>query len=442
MPWQEAYRSRLTTAERAVEAVAPGQTVFVGGNAATPHVLCRALARRAAALPPEDTRRPPVRVAHVLMLGEDPFAAEKTRGLVRHLSFFVGSADRASVNSGLSEYVPCNLSQIPVLLRAGRPRVDAALLMTSPPDRHGMLSLGVEVLASLAAAETARHVVVQVNPRMPRIYGNAFLHVSQVDAIVEAEEELTTVVPDEPDEVERRIAAHIAPLIPKGATLQLGIGGVPDAVLSQLEGRDDLGVHSEMISDGIVRAVERGVVTGRFKTRHGRKVVATFALGSRALYDWLHENALVELHPCDHTNNPLSAAANHRLVSINSALSVDLTGQVNADSIGPRIYSGVGGQMDFVRAAQLSPDGRSFIALRSTAKGGRVSRIVPSLAAGAGVVTPRADVHTVVTEHGLAELWGRSLPERAEALIAIADPSFREGLRKEWNAAHRHGSVG
>ena len=430
MAWLDLYRSRLTSAEKAVCAVGPAQTVFVGGNAATPRVLCRALARRAVELPPDPLAGAPgLRVAHVLMLGEDPFADEKSRGLIRHLSFFVGPADREAVNDGRSEYIPCNLSEIPALLRRERPKVDAALLMTSPPDRHGFLSLGVEVMASLAAAEVARHVIVQVNPRMPRTYGNAFLHVSDVSAIVEAEEPLVELSDEAPPDEERQIASHIAPLIPEGATLQLGIGGVPDAVLSLLQDRDDLGIHSEMISDGVMRAVESGMVTGRFKTRHGKKVVATFCLGTRTFYDWLHENAIVEVHPCDHTNLPVSAAQNYRLTSINSALSVDLSGQVNADSIGSKIYSGVGGQVDFVRASTSSPGGRSFIALPSTAKSGTISRIVSTLAAGAGVVTTRADVHTIVTEHGVAELHGRSLPERAEALIAIAHPKFRDELR-------------
>jgi acyl-CoA hydrolase len=442
VPWQTLYQSRLTTAERAVEVVRPAQTIFVGGNAATPRILCRALARRAVELSPGPaTGLPSLRVAHLLILGDDPFAQEKKQGLIRHLSFFVGPADRDAVNDGRAEYVPCNLSEIPALLRGQRPKVDVALLMTSPPDRHGFLSLGVEVMASLAAAEVAEHVLVQVNPRMPRTYGNAFLHVSDVDVIVEAEDDLIELPDEAPTEDERKIAAHIAPVIPEGATLQLGIGGVPNAVLSLLENRDDLGVHSEMISDGVMRAVESGIVTGRFKTRHGKKVVSTFCLGTRAFYDWLHENAIIEVHPCDHTNLPMSASQNHRLTSINSALSIDLTGQVNADSIGPRIYSGVGGQVDFVRAATLSAGGRSFIALPATAKQGTVSRIVPTLAPGAGVVTTRADVHTIVTEYGIAELHGRSLPERAEALIAIAHPKFRDELRKARTAALRASRV-
>jgi acyl-CoA hydrolase len=315
-------------------------------------------------------------------------------------------------------------------MRAGLPVIDTALLMTAPPDRHGMLSLGVEVLASLAAAQCARQVVVQVNERMPRVLGNSFIHVSDVHTIVEASHDLPELLAPPPDEVERRIARNVVGLIPEKATLQLGIGGVPNAVISLLEGRNDIGIHSEMISDGVMHAFEAGVATGRYKTRHRGKIVTTFALGSRVFYDWLHENNAVEAHPCDHTNDPFQAAQNARLIAINSAISVDLTGQVNADSIGYKIHSGVGGQVDFIRAANLSQDGRPIIALPSTARGGTVSRIVPRLAEGAGVVTSRADVHTVVTEHGVAELRGRSIRERIDALMAVADPAFQPMLEQ------------
>lgn len=422
MTWSLDYRSKLVTAEAALARVEPGHTVFLGGNAATPRVLARALAARALAAPG-------IRVAHVLLMGDDPFAEAAAQGAIRHLSWFVGPADRDDVNSGTAGYVPCHLSDIPWLLRSRTPALQAALLTTSPPDAHGFLSLGVEVMASLAAAEMAERVIVQVNPRMPRVHGNSFLHVSEVHAIVEAEEALQELPVAPPNEVERCIARHVAALVPERATLQLGIGGVPNAVLSLLEGRDDLGIHSEMISDAVMDAVQRGVVTGRYKTRHRRKAVTTFALGSRGFYEWLHENPFIEAHPCDHVNDPFVAAQNRRLTSINSALSVDLTGQVCADSIGHRIWSGVGGQLDFVRAARQSEGGVSVIALPSTAKRGSVSRIVPALAAGAGVVTSRADVHWIVTEHGAANLRGLTLPERAEALTLIADPKFRDGLR-------------
>jgi len=428
VPWQTEYRAKLRTPAQAVSVLEPGQIVYMGGNAATPTILARALADRAPQVEG-------LTVGHVLLLGDDPFAQAKAQGLIRHLSWFVGPADRAAVRRGHAAYVPCHLSEIPHLLRARRPPLDAAMLMVSPPDRFGFFSLGVEVMASLAAAEAADKVIVQVNPQMPRVLGNSFLHISQVDAVVEAEEPLPVLTPPTIGPVEEAIAENIVPLIPPEATLQLGIGAVPDAVMSLLQGRNDLGVHSEMISDGVMQAVENGIVTGRFKTRHRRKVVTTFALGTRQLYDWLDSNPVVEAHPCDHTNDIHVASTNRRLVSINSAISVDLTGQVNSDSIGGRIYSGVGGQVDFVRAAMRSEGGRPIIALPSTAAGGRISRIVAAMAQGAGVVTSRADVHTVVTEYGVAELWGRGLPARVDALIAIAHPDFRDELQAAADAA-------
>jgi acyl-CoA hydrolase len=422
--WLADYRAKLTTAEKSVVPIEPTDVVYLGGNAATPRVLAEALARRGEALEG-------LRVAHVLLLGDDPFDREPARGRIHHLSWFVGPADRAALLRGNGTYVPTHLSGIPGLMRAGRPPIDTALLMVAPPDDHGMFSLGVEVLASLAAAESARRVVVQVNRRMPRVLGNASIHISDIDAIVEADHELPELPPTEPSDVERRIAEHIVPLVPEGATLQLGIGGIPDAVVGLLEGRDDLGIHSEMISDGVMKAHEAGVLTGRFKTRHRGRIVTTFALGSRTFYDWIHENPYIEAHPCDHTNDPFHAAQNDTLIAINSAISVDVTGQVNADSIGYQIYSGVGGQVDFIRAATMSREGRPIIALPSTARGGSVSRIVTRLAEGAGVVTSRADVHTVVTEHGVADLYGRSVRDRVEALIAIADPRFRDELERD-----------
>ncbi|MEO0602705.1 MAG: acetyl-CoA hydrolase/transferase C-terminal domain-containing protein, partial [Myxococcota bacterium] len=349
----------------------------------------------------------------------------------RHRAWFVGPADRQGIADGSADYVPCNLSDIPGLIRTMDPELDVSLLTVSPPDNHGFLSLGTEVLASRSAVFHAKKVVVQVNRRMPRVLGNSFVHVSDVDAIIEQDEELPEIAPSQPTDVERAIAAHVVPLIPKGATLQLGIGGIPDAVMALLEPGLDLGVHSEMISDGVMHAVERGAVTGRYKTRHKRKVVTTFLLGSRALYDWSHDNALIESHPCDHTNDLEVASSHKALVAINSAISVDLSGQINSDSIGRRIYSGVGGQLDFIRAAAKSDGGVPIIALPSTAKRGTVSRIVTTLSEGAGVVTPRADVQWVVTEFGAVCLRGMSLNERARALVSIAHPDFRESLAEQ-----------
>lgn len=421
MRWNNAYREKLTSADAALRDVPPDANVYVAGNAATPRELARALVRRSA-------DAPGINVGHVLLVGDNPFAEAHDEGRIHQFSWFVGSADRRAVQEGRADYIPSHLSDIPALLRAVRPRLDVALLMVSPPDKHGFLSVGVEVLASFAAAEAAQRVVVQVNEDMPRVLGNTFLHVDEVDAIVEHTEPLPELQPPTISDVEHRIAEHVAGLIPERATLQLGIGGIPDAVIAQLEGREDLGVHSEMISDGVMHAFERGTIPGLHKTRHRRKIVTTFALGTKALYGWLHENPAVEAHPCDHTNDILVASSNERLVAINSAISVDLTGQINSDSIGGRIYSGVGGQLDFIRAAARSKDGVPIIALPSTARGGQVSRIVRTLEDGAGVVTPRADAHYVVTEFGVAHVWGRSLKQRAEALATVAHPDFRADL--------------
>jgi len=419
MAWRDVYRGKLCSAPEALSKLQPGQRVYMGGNAATPRALARALADRA----PEVSG---IEVAHVLLLGEDPF--KDVRQHIRHRALFVGPADRDAVNSGRADYIPCHLSEIPALFRDGTFPVDVALLMVSPPDAHGFMSLGVEVLASLGAAHAANRVIVQVNPQMPRVLGNTWLHVSEVDAIVDGEEPLAELVSEPPTDTEIAIASHIVNLIPPRATLQLGIGGIPNAVVSLLEGREDLGVHSEMISDGVMHGVRRGVITGRYKSQYPRKVVTTFILGTRALYDWAHDNPQIEAHPCDVTNDIFVAARNERLVAINSAISVDLGGQVNSDSIGHRIYSGVGGQVDFIRAAWRSEGGIPIIAMPSTAAGGKVSRVVPFLAEGAGVVTSRADVYWVVTEYGAARLHGRTLRERARALVEIAHPRFRDEL--------------
>jgi acyl-CoA hydrolase len=341
---------------------------------------------------------------------------------------FVGSTDRLMVNEGLADYVPVHLHEIPRLFSEGLLPLDAALIQTSPPDEHGFLSLGVECLATMSAVANARTVIAQVNQRMPRTLGDCFVHVARVHAVVEADQELPELQRSGFGETECRIGRLVAELVEDGCTLQLGIGAIPDAVLASLGSRRDLGIHTEMVSDGIMEGVESGVITGAQKTLHRGKVIGTFALGSRRLYDYLHNNPLFEFHPVDYTNDPAVIARNDRMVAINSAIEVDLTGQVCSDSIGSKIYSGFGGQVDFVRGAAHSRGGRSIIALPSTALDGQVSRIAPSLKPGAGVVTTRADVHYVVTEFGIAKLRGRNLRQRAEALIAIAHPDFREEL--------------
>ena len=423
MSWTDDFRARTTTAERAVSLVESGARVFVAGNAATPYVLLRALADRASQLEQ-------VEVTHVLLLGDDPLSREDVRDQVRHNSLFVGPGDREAVNDGRADYIPAHLHQIPRLLTTGRLPIDVALLQTSPPDEHGYLSLGVECLASPAAVGAAKTILVQVNEQMPRALGDCFIHVSQVTRFVPVSEPLPERARRGSSEVEAQIGRFVAERVEDGATLQLGIGGIPDAVLASLQDRKNLGIHTEMVSDGILEAVEAGVVTGSRKTLHRGKIVCTFAFGSERLYRFLHDNPVFEFHPCDYTNDPTVIARNDSMVAINSALEVDLTGQVCSDSIGTRIYSGFGGQLDFIRGAAAAKNGTPIIAMPSTAVSGARSRIVPLLQPGAGVVTTRADVHVVVTEHGVADLFGRNLRERAQALIRIAHPDFREDLER------------
>jgi len=428
MNWLDAYRSKKRTAAQAVGLIRSSDRVYYGGNAAIPKELIRALAARAEELEG-------VQLNHVLLLGEDPMSAPGMEKHVRHNSLFVGPADRKAVNDGRADYVPVFLHHIPRLFRQGILPLDVAMVMTSPPDEHGFLSLGVENLASKSACESAKTVIVQVNENMPRVLGDSFLHVGRVTAIVEHTEALPTLNPHPATEEEKAIAGHIVPLIKPGCTIQMGIGGIPDSVFAALEGNLDLGIHTEMLSDGAMRAIERGTVTGSRKTLHPGKSIITFALGSEELYRFLDNNPFIESHPAEYVNDPVVASRNDNLVAVNSAIEVDLTGQVCSDSIGPYIYSGFGGQVDFIRAAAHSKGGLPVIALPSTAKGGTMSRIVPFLKEGAGVVTTRADVHYVVTEHGAASLFGKNLRERAEALIGIAHPDFRDEL--EWAAKER-----
>jgi acyl-CoA hydrolase len=387
MNWLDDYKSKLKSPAEALEKIESGDRVYYAGNAAIPQALVRALAER------KDELRD-VQLNHVLLVGEDPLSAPGTERSFRHNSLFVGPADRKAVNEGRGDYVPIFLHQIPRLFREKIVSLDVAMIQCSPPDEHGFMSLGVETLASIAACQMADVVIAQVNEKMPRVLGDSFMHVNRV----------------------------------KGSTVQMGIGGIPDSVWESMEGDLELGIHTEMISDGAMHAIQRGVVTGTRKNMHPGKLVLTFALGSDELYDFLDNNPLIEAHPVDYVNDPFVVSQNENMVAINSAIEVDLTGQVCSDSIGPYIYSGFGGQVDFIRGAAKSKGGRPIIALPSTAKGGSMSRIVAFLKEGAGVVTSRADVHYIVTEHGVANLFGKNLRERAQALIEIADPAFQVEL--------------
>lgn len=424
MSWVDDYKKKLVTAEEAAAEIKSRSRVYISGNAATPYVLMRALASRRDEL--KD-----VELSHVLLMGEDPLSRPEMEGHFRHNSLFVGPADRQAINEGRADYIPIFLHQIPNLFYSGQMLIDVVMLHLSPPDEHGFMSFGVEVLASKAAAETAKVVIAQVNEKMPRVLGDSFIHVSRVNKIVEISDPLPQLEKKPFSEVERKIGHFIAELIDDGSTLQLGIGGIPDAVLSALQGRRDLGIHTEMVSDGVMEAIEEGMITGAKKTFHPYKVILTFLLGSERLYDFADNNPIFEAHPTDYTNHPFNVSRNDNMVAINSAIEVDITGQVCSDSIGTYIYSGFGGQVDFIRGAAHSKGGKPIIALPSTAKKGEMSRIVPFLKKGAGVVTTRADVKYVVTEYGVAYLHGKHLQERTKALINIAHPKFRPDLIKE-----------
>lgn len=414
---------QYTDAARALELIESGMRVFVHTGAAAPSVLVEALADRAEVL--DD-----LEVTHLHTEGPAPYVRPSLRHRVRVRAMFVGPNMREAVAAGQADYTPLLLSEIPLMFRRRTLPLDAALLQVSPPDRHGYCTLGVSVDVSRAAADTAPLLIGQVNRHMPRVHGDGHVHVSRFSALVEGHLPLVETGRAGASAVGDAIGAHVAELVPDGACLQLGIGAVPDAVLAALGNHSDLGIHTETFSDGVRELVEAGVVTGARKAIDVGDVVAGFVMGSRALYDFVDDNPSVRLLDVAYVNDPSVIRRNPRVVAVNSALEVDLSGQVCADSIGTYQYSGVGGQMDFMRGAALSEPGVPIIALPSVARGG-VSRIVPRLRPGAGVTTPRSHVHVVVTEFGVAHLHGRGLRERAAALIAVAHPDHREQLERD-----------
>jgi len=424
MSWLERYKSRIVEPRVALErSIKAGDRLMLNANCGEPQTLAEALAELAPEL--RD-----VEVVQLLALGRADWVKAELKGCLRLNAMFIGPSVRAEVNAGDADYTPVFLSEIPDLFTSGRVPVDVTLVQVSPPDEHGFCSYGVSVDIVKPAAESSRVVVAEVNQQMPRTLGDSFIHVSKLSHVVETDRPVLELPRDPFTDVHRRIGTHIAELIEDGATLQLGIGAIPDAVLSQLDDKRDLGVHTEMFSDGVMELFDSGVITNERKTLHKGKIVSAFAMGSRQLYDWIDNNPLVEMHPCNYTNDPFVIAKNDNMISINSAVSVDLTGQVNSDSMGTRFYSGIGGQVDFVRGAVRSEGGKSIIAFPSTARGGEISRIMPMLAPGAGVVTSRGDVQYVATEYGVAYLHGKSIRERAQSLINIAHPRFREDLEK------------
>ena len=422
--WREDYSRKLTTADGAVKSIKSGDTVYLQSHAACPEILVEAMVRRA------DSLRD-IKIVHIITFGDVAYTKPEYAGTFRTQSLFLGANMRAPVNSGRAEYVPIFLSEIPRLLESQELPVDVCLITVSPPDSHGNCSHGVTLDCTLAARKHARVIIAEVNKQMPRTFGRNCIHVSEIDHFIETDKplhELPVVVPTAEDEA---LGRHVAELVEDEATIQLGIGAIPNAVLKFLTDKKNLGVHSEMLSDGIVDLIELGVVTNKAKTVLPGKTAVSFLAGTRRLYDFVDNNPLVEFHPSDFINDPFIVASNHKMTAINSALQIDLTGQVGSDSIGSYIYSGFGGQVDFVRGASRSKGGKSIIALPSTAKGGTISRLTACLAPGSGVVTSRGDVHYVATEYGIAQLWGKSLKDRAHALIKIAHPKFRETLLAE-----------
>lgn len=417
------YRDKYTTAGKAVQLINSGDRVYIHSVAAAPQPLINAMTERAPEL--ED-----VEIVHLHTEGDAPYANPEYSDTFHTNALFVGANVRKAVNGGSADYLPIFLSEVPGLFRQGILPIDIALVQVSPPDKHGYCSLGVSVDATRAALQEAEKAIALVNPRMPRTHGDGIFHISRFSALVEADIPLHELTIPEPNEVEQKIGRHCADLVEDGATLQMGIGAIPNAVLDALDGHKDLGIHTEMFSDGVIELVEKGVITNKKKAKHPEKIVAGFVMGSRRLYDFMDDNPMIAMLDIAYVNDTAVIRKNPKVTAINSAVEVDLTGQVCADSIGSYQYSGVGGQMDFIRGASLSKGGKPIIALPSMTNKGE-SKIVPYLKQGAGVVTTRAHVHYVVTEYGVANLYGKNLRERARALIDIAHPDHRDNLEKE-----------
>lgn len=428
-PWKAEYREKLVSADEAVSHIRSGQRIVFSHAAGESLVLSDALVRNRALF--EN-----VEIVHMVAMGEAKYCEPGMEKHFRHNSFFLGASTRKAAKEGRADVTPVYFSEVPELFRTTLP-VDAVFLNLSPPDEHGYCSFGISVDYSKPAAMEAELVIAQINPSMPRTLGDSFIHISDIDYIVEADTPLIELPPAGISEVERAIGKNCASLIEDGDTLQLGIGAIPDAVLGFLKEKKDLGIHSEMISDGIVELYEAGVITNRRKSLHAGKSIVTFLMGTRKLYDFADNNPAVELHPVDYVNDPYVIAQNERLVSVNSCVQVDLMGQVVSASVGRRQISGVGGQVDFVRGANMSRGGKSIMAMPSTAAEGRISKIVPVIGEGAAVTTSRYDADYIVTEYGAARLKGETLRNRAKKLIRIAHPDFRRMLAEEYEKRFR-----
>ncbi|HHY90173.1 MAG TPA: acetyl-CoA hydrolase/transferase family protein [Clostridiales bacterium] len=425
MSWKELYKSKLVSAEEAVKHIKSGDRVVLGHAVGEPLELVDAMVKN------KDSYEN-VEIVHMVAMGKGEYTAPGMEPHFRHNAIFVGGRTRKAVNEGRADYTPCFFHEVPKMFREGYLPVDVALIQVSPPDQHGYCSFGVSVDYTKPAAEAAKLVIAEVNDQMPRTMGDSFIHVSQLDYIVETSRPIIELPPPKIGDVEKAIGENCASLIEDGSTLQLGIGAIPDAILLFLKDKKDLGIHSEMISDGVVELVEAGVINNSKKSINRGKSVVTFLMGTKKLYDYVHDNPAVAMHPVNYVNDPYVVAQNYKMVSINSCIQVDLMGQVASESIGLKQFSGVGGQVDFVRGASIAKDGKSIIAMPSTASQGKISRIVPFLDEGSAVTTSRNDVHYVVTEYGIAELRGKTLKQRARALIEIAHPDFRDQLIEEY----------
>ncbi len=431
MDWTKLYESRVVSLEEAVKNIKSGDRIFLTGNVSVPSKLLAELVAQAPNL--ED-----VELIQALTVAPADYVAPEMAGHLRVNTIFISHNTRKAVQAGLADFTPVLLSEFPLLFKKNVLPLNVAMVHLSPPDEHGFCSFGVEVGLTKSAAESADIIIAEVNEQMPRALGDSFIHVSRIDYMVPVDYKLPELAMGggKSDPLTDSIAANCAELIPDGATMQMGIGAIPDAVLKYLFDKKDLGVHSELFSDGVIELVNAGVLTNARKTLHPGKIVAGFILGTERLYDWVDDNPLCEFHPTEYVNDPFVIARNYRQVAINSAIEVDLTGQVCADSIGPKLYSGVGGQLDFIYGASRSEGGVAIIALPSTAKGDEISRIVPMLTMGAGVVTTRNHVRYVVTEFGVADLYGKTVRERAHQLIGIAHPKFRDELKQQAKELH------
>lgn len=423
--WQYELKSKTLSAAEAAMKLPPTGRVVLGHAAATPVAVVQAMVENF-------SRFKDLEIVHMLSLGGGEYLKDQYKGHFKHNALFVGGNSRKAVQSALADYTPCFFSEVPRLFKEGHLPVDAAVIQLSPPDENGFCSFGLSNDYTKTAAEQATVVIAEINDRMPRVHGDNFIHVDQLDWVVETSNELFEIPAPKITDLERAIGENCASLVQDGATLQLGIGAIPDAVLLFLKDKKDLGIHTEMFSDGVLELVKSGVITNKKKSLNPGKMVSTFLMGSRALYDFVDDNPNVELFPVDYVNHPAVIMQNDNLVSINSCIQVDLMGQVASESIGLNQFSGVGGQVDYVRGASMAKNGKSIIAMPSTAAGGKTSRIVEFLDEGSSVTTSRNDVHYIVTEYGIANLKGKTLKQRAEALINIAHPDFRGSLREAY----------